>query len=49
VAIHAGIGIEDGFGRFDPVDLGGGLRPEAARIALPARVIVEIAAGANVR
>ena len=44
-AVDAGVLVEDFFRRLDPVDLLGGLAPEAFRVALPARVDVMVSAG----
>ena len=43
-AVDAGLWIEDGAGRLDPVDLGRRLAPKALRVALPARVDLVVAA-----
>ena len=47
-AINAGLGIEDRLRLLEPVDVLGRLRPEALRIALPARIDLVIAARAGV-
>src|ERR1043166_2233611 len=46
--VHAGLRIEHGLRRLEPVDLARSLGPEAVRVALPARINLVIAAGAGV-
>src|SRR6185437_992211 len=47
-AVETRFGVEDFFRRLHPVDLARGFRPEALRVALPARIDVVIAARAGV-
>ena len=47
-AVDAGLRVEHFFRRLEPVDVLGGLRPEALRVALPLGVDVLVAAGAGI-
>ncbi len=46
--VNPGVRVEHGLRLFEPVDVGGGFRPETLRIALPARVDLVIAARTGV-